>query len=116
MSADALIESLNGLRRRVKAFAVAYGVALVVALAVGILLAILFIDYELSLDPAGRLMLILIGLGGWGYAAWLWVIRPVMAKVTISHIAGSLEHTYPQFDDRLRSTVDFVGHDVPGSA
>jgi hypothetical protein len=116
MSAHALIDSLHGLRRRVKAFAVAYGVALVVALGVGILLAILLIDYELSLDPTGRLMLILVGLGSWGYAAWHWVVRPSMAKVTISHIAGSLEHTYPQFDDRLRSTVDFVDHDVPGSA
>jgi hypothetical protein len=116
MSAHALIDSLHGLRRRVKAFAVAYGVALVVALGVGILLAILLIDYELSLDPTGRLMLILVGLGSWGYAAWHSVVRPSMAKVTISHIAGSLEHAYPQFDDRLRSTVDFVGHDVPGSA
>jgi hypothetical protein len=30
-------------------------------------------------------------------------------------VAGRLENAFPQFDDRLRSTVDFVRTDLPGS-
>ena len=35
--------------------------------------------------------------------------------MSISDIAGRLEHTFPQFDDRLRSTVDFLKPELPGS-
>ena len=46
---------------------------------------------------------------------WRWLVRPVMARMKIGDVAGHLEGTFPQFNDRLRSTLDFTKGGVPGS-
>src|SRR5436853_270428 len=103
MPPTALLESLHALRRKVKVFAVAFGAGVAAASAVGLLLATLLLDYEFGLDPLPRAVLILAALAAFAYALWHWVIRPASAEVTLGHIAGSIEHAFPQFDDRLRS-------------
>ncbi len=40
---------------------------------------------------------------------------PLSSRLSLSDVAGHLENTFPQFDDRLRSGVTFVLSDVPGS-
>lgn len=113
-----LIEALEGLRRRVRMFSVAYGVGLVLAATVAGLLAFVLIDFVLHLGRAPRGMLLLSGLGALGYAIVRWIVRPAQAKLSINDIAGRVESVYPQFEDRLRSTVDFIrsgGASIPGS-
>ena len=45
-----------------------------------------------------------------------WLVQPLLARLTLNDVAGRVERTYPQFQDRLRSTVDILtGRDVPGS-
>ena len=54
---------------------------------------------------------------GAAIAVWLtrWIWVPASRKLSLSDVAGHLETTFPQFEDRLRSTVDFLGGQVPGS-
>src|SRR5690349_12511084 len=103
-----LLESLSGVRRRVKLLGAMYGVGIVVAATIALLLATVLLDYVLNLPAAPRLAVILLSLGAIGYALVRWVIKPLVAKLTLNDVAGRLEQAFPQFNDRLRSTVDFV--------
>lgn len=112
-----LIDSLNGVRRKVKVLSVAFGVGVVLACAVGMLLGTVLLDYVLNLHAVPRLIVILAALIGLGYIAVRWIVKPVLARLSLSDVAGHLESVFPQFDDRLRSTVDFVQNpaSIPGS-
>src|SRR5581483_3279599 len=85
------------------------------AAAMGLLLATVLLDYLLNLPAVPRLILILAALGGAAYVLIHWLIRPARARLNLSDMAGRLEDAFPQFDDRLRSTVDFVTKSNPGS-
>src|SRR5688572_3659019 len=113
-----LIDALHGVRRRVKFFSVAYGAGVVLAGAVGLLLAIVLLDFALDLGRAPRAVVLLCAVGGIAVAVYHWVVRPARASLGIGDIAGRIESVYPQFEDRLRSTVDFIregGASIPGS-
>ncbi len=103
-----LIDTLNGIRRRVKMLGIAYGVGVALAAAIGLLLLTIFADYLLNLPAGPRCVLILASLAGVSYAIARWIWKPAASKLTLSDVAGRLEHAFPQFDDRLRSTVDFA--------
>jgi hypothetical protein len=120
-----LIDSLNGIRRRVKMLSVAFGVGVVLAAAVALLLGTVLLDflssYLLGVNlPAGMRLLLLAALVvAVGYAAVRWVVKPILARLSLSDVAGHIESVFPQFDDRLRSTVDFVqqpADSIPGSS
>src|SRR3954462_9835636 len=108
-----LLASLQGLRRKVKLLSVFYGVGIVVAAAVGLLLAVVLIDYAIPLPAQARIVLNLAALGVIGYALVRWVVKPAIARLTLNDLAGQIENTFPQFDDSLRSTVNFMGSEVP---
>ena len=112
-----LINSLNDLRRRVKFLSVLFGVGVLLASAVGILLATVLVDYILKLPVVPRLLVIVIALAAVVYLGVRWIAKPLVARFSLSDIAGHLESVFPQFDDRLRSTVNFVQQPdaVPGS-
>jgi hypothetical protein len=113
-----LIDSLQNLRRRMKVFGVMYGAGIVVACAVGLLLAVVLLDWALGLPTPLRLAVNLAALGALAYALYHWVAREAMKKLPLTDLAGRLEHHYPEFEDTVRSTVDFVRPSrgvVPGS-
>lgn len=118
LGAPSLIQSLQDIRRKVKLFSIAFGAGIVLAAAAGLLLATVLLDWLLNLPTPLRVIIVLAALGAFGYALVTWVFRPLWARLTIGDVAGRIEHAFPQFDDRLRSTVDFVrdgGAYVPGS-
>ena len=116
MQPTILIESLEAVRRRVRVLAVAYGLGLVVTAAVALLLAAVATDWLLNLPAIPRLVLELAAVAAVIVGAWRWLVRPMLARLTLNDVAGRVERTYPQFQDRLRSTVDILEHrDVPGS-
>src|SRR4051812_48718327 len=110
-----LIESLHNVRRRVKVLGVLYGAGIVAAAAVGLLVAVVFLDWLLGLPRAFRMVVNVAALGALGWALWHFLVKPALRKLTLSDLAGRLEDRYPQFDDSLRSTVNFMAGEVPGS-
>jgi hypothetical protein len=115
MPPTAVIESLQGVRRRVRLLGLLSGIGLVVALAFATLLATVLLDYLLNLPPVPRLIVMLLAAAAVGHTLVRWVLRPLVARLSLGDIAGRLEEAFPQFDDRLRSTVAFLDHEVPGS-
>lgn len=103
-----LIGALEGVRRRVRFFGIAYGIGVVLAAAVGLLLAVVLLDFALNLTPGPRAVVMLCALGGIGVAVYHYIVRPLRHRLGIGDIAGRVENVFPQFEDRLRSTVDFV--------
>ncbi|HEV8608143.1 MAG TPA: hypothetical protein VGQ99_22600, partial [Tepidisphaeraceae bacterium] len=112
----ALLDSLSSIRRKVRVLSVMYGVGIVLASAVGLILAAVLLDYLLNLPVVPRLMFLLAAFAGIVYTLWNYVFRPMAARLSLGDVAGRLENAFPQFDDRLRSTIDFVKADLPGSA
>src|SRR4051812_14217945 len=110
-----LLNSLEALRRKVKLLGVAYGVGIALAVAVCGLLLATILDYLLNLPPVPRLFLELLAVAALAHVLYRYIIRPAMLTLSLSDIAGKLEQSFPQFDDRLRSTVNFISGKVPGS-
>jgi hypothetical protein len=111
-----LLESLENVRRRVRWLGVLFGIGLVLAAAVSLLLATVIIDFLLNLPALPRLVLVILAASTILYALWHWIIKSIFAKLSLTDVAGRVEQTYPQFQDRLRSTVDILtGRNLPGS-
>ncbi|MCY2954536.1 MAG: hypothetical protein NTU53_21610 [Planctomycetota bacterium] len=111
----ALLDLLVGVRRKVRVLSVLFGLGVVVALTVGAAMAVAVLDYLLNLPKWPRMVFVLAAVGGVGYAAWKYVGRALLSRLSLGDVAGRLENAFPQFDDRLRSTIDFVKTDLPGS-
>ncbi|MEO6434877.1 MAG: hypothetical protein ABIP55_03825, partial [Tepidisphaeraceae bacterium] len=110
-----LMDVLHGLRRKVKLLGVMYGVGIAVAAGVALLLLTILFDYLFNLPAWPRLVLSIASLAAIGYVAARWIWTPARSKLSLSDVAGHLEAAFPQFDDRLRSTVNFATqHEVSG--
>ena len=118
MAPTILIESLESVRRRVRLLGAAHGLGLVLTVAVGLLVAAVTADWLLNLPAVPRAVLVLAAAATVGYGTWRWLVQPLLARLTLNDVAGRVERTYPQFQDRLRSTVDILRDPdrVPGSA
>jgi hypothetical protein len=110
-----LLGTLESFRRRVRILALAAGVGITLAAAVGLLVLTVLLDYALNLPAVPRLIVIAAALVACGYALFQYVVHPLLARLSISDIAGKLESAFPQFDDRLRSTVAILTGGIPGS-
>ncbi len=110
-----LLDALQAVRRRVRWLEAVFGLGILVAAALGLLVATVLLDYLLNLPAAPRIVLALAALVAVGYVLTRWFIRPLMAKLSLGDVAGRLEQAFPQFQDRLRSTVEIINGKVPGS-
>jgi hypothetical protein len=115
MPPTALINTLESLRRRLRLLSVMYGMGILLAIAAGLLLGTVLLDYVLNLPAIPRLIVMAAALGCLAHFLARWVIRPAMRKLRLSDVAGRLEHAFPDFKDRLRSSVDFLTKGTPGS-
>lgn len=110
-----LLQTLRSVRRRAKLLGIVHGVGQVLAVTAGVILWTVLLDYLLNLHPIPRVMVVLTGLIVLMLAAASWVVRPILSRMTLTDVAGRLERVFPQFEDRLRSTVNFLTGDIPGS-
>lgn len=123
MPPSALMETLQAIGRKVRLYAVALGTGRIVALAVGLLVAVVFVDWAAhatTIAPGGlpgpaRLALVLAALAALAYCLIRWIALPAMREYAAGDVAGWIEERIPQFGDTLRSTVNFLNADVPGS-
>lgn len=114
-SRPAVFDALSSLRGTAKALGVLFGVGVVCAAFIGALLAVVMLDRVFRLPAIPRVGLVVIALAGAGYLSWRYILRAALARLSISDVASRVENVFPHFEDRLRSTVDFVQHEVPGS-
>jgi hypothetical protein len=115
MSEHALIETLHSLRRRVRWLSVLYGVGVVIAAMVLGVLIVITLDYLLHFPGGMRFFVLMLAIVAAVWGVVRLVVQPMLARLTLSDVAGRVEQAFPQFDDRLRSTVAFTEHEVPGS-
>lgn len=108
-----LLNRLRALRSRIRALFALHGLGrLLMVVPPAVLLAVL-LDYLLSLGPndfpAALRAVLLVGLAG--LAAWivyrhLW--QPLSRRITVDDVALELEGRFPELDDRLATTVNFL--------
>lgn len=110
-----LLKSLASLRLKAKLLSAACGVGIVLAAAAAMVLALGVVDYLLHLQWLTRALCVGVAAAAVLWLLWDRVLRPLMARLSLGDMAGHVESVFPQFDDRLRSTVYFVSSDVPGS-
>jgi hypothetical protein len=114
-SQPALLGSLADFRRRARMLTGLFGAGVTVASAIALVLFVVLLDYLFNLPVLPRLVFLLGAIGAMGYVAWRYIVRPLTSKASLGDVASYLERVFPDFDDHLRSTVDFVTHEVPGS-
>jgi hypothetical protein len=110
MSETLLLNSLQSVRKRVRLLSLVHGLGVLLSAIVGLLLATVLVDFILNLPPVPRLILIAAAAFSVGTVFWKQVARPLMARLPLGDVAGKIEQTFPVFDDRLRSVVDFAAH------
>src|SRR5688572_419480 len=109
MSPSQLIASLEGLRKCAKWLTVLYGLGLLILGASGLIVLGALADYLLRLPGIPRFIGLILAAGVAAYVFWHFVWRPARARLTLQDVAGRVEETFPQFNDRLRSSVQFLG-------
>ncbi len=110
-----LLNSLESIRRRVRTLSVVFGIGIVVSAAATLVLLLVLLDYTLNLPPVPRVCMLAIALVALGYSMVRWIVKPLLARLSLNDVASRLEAAFPQFDDRLRSTVEFISGKVTGS-
>src|SRR5262249_50076446 len=99
---------LAALRRRLR-FVVTFrgacrlGALLFLAVAVAGLL-----DWRVHLPGAVRALVLVATLGGAGYVAFLYLLRPLAAPADDLALALRIEERYPELNDALASAVQFL--------
>lgn len=110
MPPEQIVATLERLRNRVKGLSVLYGIGLVILSMCGLLVLGALVDYVLRLEAVPRLIGLLTALGLIGWAFWKYIWKPATKSISVGDIAGRVEETIPEFDDRLRSSLEFM-HD-----
>jgi hypothetical protein len=110
MSETVLLNSLLSVRRRVRLLSLVHGLGVLLSAVVGLLLATVLVDFILNLPAVPRLVLIAAAAFGVGTVFWKQVARPLMARLPLGDVAGKIEQTFPVFEDRFRSVVNFSAH------
>ncbi len=108
MSPSQLIASLEGLRKRAKWLSVLYGVGLLVLGACGLVVLGGLTDYLLRLPGVPRLIGLVLATAVAAWVFWQFVWRPARSRLSLHDVAGRVEETFPEFNDRLRSSVQFL--------
>jgi hypothetical protein len=116
MASEVILQSLRNVRRRVRFLTLALGSSVVGVAAILLLVLASLIDFLFNLAAPARIALIVAALAALLSLLVRFVLRPLLNAPALTDVAARLEAVFPQFDDRLRSALDFVGGKVPGSA
>jgi len=103
-----IYRKLSALRRALRVHLVGRGLCWLILALVGAVFFTLAIDYPLRLDRAQRALIMALVLGGVGYVVWRFLLRPLLVPMDAEELALVLENHYPQLDDRLISSLQFV--------
>lgn len=108
-----LLTLLKAVRRRIRFMGMLWGLGLAGVVAVGLVLLLASVDYLLNLPAGPRLVMLCAAVGVWTWWLGRFVLAPLTSRLTLDDVAQHLEQVFPQFEDRLRSTVNFLGAGAP---
>ena len=108
---ESLHNRLRRVRRHIRRVLWLYGLSWVIAVVFGAALLAGMLDWAVHLDDPGmRVLLGLLILGGGGFVAYRYLIRPLMMRLSDVDVALRIEKRYPGLRDGLSSTVEFIEH------
>src|SRR6516165_8020968 len=112
-----LLSRLAALRRRVLILEGWRGVTALLSLLVGAVLFAGLVDWTVQLPSLVRGLLLVGIVAGSGYVAYRYLVRPLASPVDNLSLALRVEEAYPDLNDSLASTVQFltVPQDTPGA-
>jgi len=103
-----VITELERVGRRSRFLLLAQRVSVVLAWAIAVLIGVILFDYALRLPAGFRLILLLMGLAGLGYALWTYVRPAVIFNPSLTELALRVERVLPALSGRLASSVEFA--------
>ena len=106
-----LVESLERLRDRVRALSLMMGGAIVCTVAMWAAMIYLLTDYSLGLPAVPRIVLFIAALAAIAYACWQWLLNTLIKPVSLNDVAARVEQAFPQYQDRLSSSIQFLSGD-----
>jgi hypothetical protein len=103
-----VIAQLEHVQWRIRALLCAQRGAVLIAWIVAALLALIAFDYALRLPEAFRMVLLLAGLAGLGYAVWTYLLPAVAFNPSVTQLALRIERSLPSLSGRLASSIEFA--------
>lgn len=107
---------LASVRRRWRFMVLVRGVSAVAAVVVGAAALLGLLDWALHLPSLARAYGLVAILGAAAYVGFRWLVVPFWRRCDDLSLAIQIEDAYPELNDALASTVQFLENDVPGSA
>jgi hypothetical protein len=104
-----LVDRLEGVRRNVTVMAVLRGVGIVIAALCALLIGGALVDWMLRLPGTPRLIGLVAAVSVLAWLAYKHVWLPATRQPTLDEVAGHAEDRFPAFEDRLRSSLTFLG-------
>lgn len=106
---------LASVRRRWRFMVLVRGVSAAAAVVVGSAALLGLLDYALHLPSLARAYGLVAILGAAAYVGFRWLVVPFWRRCDDLSLAIQIEDAYPELNDALASTVQFLENDVPGS-
>jgi hypothetical protein len=102
-----ILPRLHALVRRIRFYQLADGLADTSAVALLCFVVQISIDYLFHLRVDLRATLLLMVIGGVGFAAWKQIVQPLMTELNVADAAMIVERKFPQLESRLISALQF---------
>ncbi|MEE8451710.1 MAG: hypothetical protein V3R99_07335 [Thermoguttaceae bacterium] len=104
---------INTLRTRVRRLVAIHGISRLVAVVLGTLILLGSADYLIRFqDPGLKVICSLLVLASLGWTAWRYLYQPLATQLSDVALASRIERRFPQFEDRLVSSVEFLKQPV----
>jgi hypothetical protein len=110
VQAKQLSKRLSSLRRRIRFVAFLLGISLFLAAVFAVLIGVGLIDWYYHLPSLIRAFALVGGLSMVGIIAYRGLFRPLARNVDDLSLALRIERAYPELNDGLASTVEFLRH------
>ncbi|KKL28011.1 hypothetical protein LCGC14_2379410, partial [marine sediment metagenome] len=109
MISPVVYRKLAKLRWMLRAHLIGRGLCWLIVAASAAVFITLAIDYSLGLDRVQRALIMALAVGGMLYVLWRFLVRPLRVPMDDQELALVVEDHYPQFGDRLISSLQLAG-------
>src|ERR1051325_11507585 len=103
-----LLKRLSWLRLKVRLLDGWQGICALVTLIVGVSVTVGVLDYALQMPTLGRAVVLVGLLIGSGYVGYTYLVKPFSRACDDLQLALRVEEAYPELNDALVSTVQFL--------